>query len=590
MRTPGRSRVTLARSTTAAVKRPNSKQRRPEKAPARRRAASAKSEDAGGWVGSAEQLYLVLQEAGDAITVTDLRGDLRYANKAAAIAMGFDDPDEALRLSREQLMARFDLLDADGRPLSEDTLPGRRAGREGSAPETLVRFRIRTTGEERWSLVRPTVVRGSDGEPQFVISAFHDVTALKETERRLSLLADAGSILGRSVDYQESLNGLAQLVVPVLADWCVVDVVEPESGVRRVAVAHQDPNLVALAEEVQQRWPSSIEEGVTGQVLTTGEPLLLPMITDQQLIEAAQDEEHGRHLRALGLRSAVILPLVARERVLGLLTLVRSDQSRAFSEDELPVLRELAARAGTAVDNSRLLWEATEAVRLRDDFLAIASHDMRTPLAAVLGYLQLALRRAQQANDPSSPKLVEYLTAAEGVAGRLTDLVADLMDVSLLRSGQPIALEPQQLEIGQVAERVLDAHRRIAPNHRFALDQDEPVLVSADLRRFERVLDNLLSNAVKFSPSGGDVRITVRRDGPTAQITVADQGLGIPGSELPELFTRFRRASNAAGLRGTGLGLAGSREIIRQMGGDIVVASREGIGSTFTVTLPRLEE
>ena len=540
-----------------------------------------------GWIGSAEQLYLVLQEAGDAITVVDMGGELRYANKAAATAMGFEDPAEAVRLPREELMARFELLDAEGRPLPEEALPGRRAQREGSAPETLVRFRIRETGDERWSLVRPTLVRGLDGKPQFVISAFHDVTALKATERRLTLLADAGSILGKSVDYQESLNELARMVVPDLADWCVVDVVEQESGVRRVAVAHEDPSLVALAEEVQRRWPSNIEEGATGEVLRTGEPLLVPIITEEQLAAAASDAEHEKHLRALGLGSVVVLPLVARERVLGLLTLVRSDQSRAFREDELPLFGELAARAGTAVDNSRLLHEATEAVRLRDDFLAIASHDMRTPLAAILGYVQLALRRARKTEKSGGgEKLVEYLSAAENMAGRLTDLVADLMDVSLLRSGRPIALEPVELEIGQVAERVIEGHRKLAGTHHFVLDRVESVVVQADLRRLERVLDNLLSNAVKFSPDRGEIRVTIDREGAMARIRISDQGLGIPKADLPELFTRFRRASNVAGVRGTGLGLAGSREIVRQMGGEIEVSSREGKGSTFTVTLP----
>jgi PAS domain S-box-containing protein len=532
---------------------------------------------------------MVLQEVGDAITVVDMGGELRYANKAAATAMGFRDPEEVVRLPREELMAHFELLDADGRPLPEDALPGRRVQREGSASETLVRFRIRATGEERWSLVRPTLVRDASGNPQFVISSFHDVTELKATERHLTLLADAGSILGKAVDYQDSLNELARMLVPDLADWCVVDVVEAESGLRRVAVAHEDPDLVEMAEEVQRRWPSNIEEGPTGEVLKTGEPLVLPVISEEQLLAAARDEDHAAKLRALGLVSVVILPLVARERVLGLLTLVRSDASRAFRADEIPLLRELAARAGTAVDNTRLLHEATEAVRLRDDFLAIASHDMRTPLAAILGYLQLALRRIRKADDPGAQKLLEYLSAAESTAGRLTDLVADLMDVSLLRSGRPIALEPVELEVGLVVKRLVDAHRKLAQTHRFVHEQSEPVNVRADLRRLERVLDNLLSNAVKFSPAGGEIHVTVDQEGGVARVRVKDRGLGVPKDEVAELFTRYRRASNVAGVRGTGLGLAGSREIMRQMGGDIEVASREGKGSTFTVTLPIVE-
>jgi len=185
---------------------------------------------------------------------------------------------------------------------------------------------------------------------------------------------------------------------------------------------------------------------------------------------------------------------------------------------------------------------------------------------------------------------VEYLSAAEGMAGRLTDLVADLMDVSLLRSGRPIALEPVALEIGSVVERLVDVHRKLARTHKFVLDRSQPVSVQADLRRFERVLDNLLSNAVKFSPAGGEIRVTVDTAGDQARVRVKDRGLGIPENDLPELFTHYRRASNVAGVRGTGLGLAGSREIMRQMGGDIEVISREGKGSTFTVTLPIVDE
>ena len=451
-----------------------------------RRAGSAIKTTEGGWVGSTEQLYMVLQvydHAHESPRVMTLPLVV-LGVCSLCVAWGWPLYDaEASMLGHHlhhgqhySVLADFGLI-----PELEEALPGRRAQREGSAPEGLVRFRIRATGEERWSLVRPAVVRAPGGQVQFVINSFHDVTALKETERRLTLLADAGSILGKSVDYQESLNELARMVVPQLADWCVVDVVEPESGLRRVAVAHEDASLVELAEEVQRRWPSNTEEGATGDVLKSGEPLLLPVITEEQLLTAARDEEHGRYLRALGLNSVAILPLTARGRVLGLLTLVRSDRSRAFGEEELPLLGELAARAGTAIDNSRLLHEATEAVRLRDDFLAIASHDMRTPLAAILGYLQLGLRRAKRVEEPGSEKLVEYLSAAESMAGRLTDLVADLMDVSLLRSGRPIALEMVELEVAPVLERVIDVHQKLARTHRFAFVHDAPVVVQADL-------------------------------------------------------------------------------------------------------------
>ena len=541
-----------------------------------------------GWLGSAEQLRTVLMRAADGITVQDANGQVRFANLAAARAMGFDDPEVLSRIAPADLMARFELLDAAGHALSPEELPGRRLLRGGAEEEAVVRFRVKATGEERWSLVRPSAVRAADGRIEFVISSFQDVTALKDSEHRLHLLADAGAILGRSTDYQETLNELAHLVVTELADWCVVDIVEPESGMRRVAVAHADPAKVRLAEEVQRRYPSTDPEGgPVGTVIRTREPLLLPIVTDEQLAEAARDEEHAGYLRVLGLRSVLIVPLVARDAALGALTLVRSDPGRAFGQADLRLTRELAARAAVAVDNARLLNDATEALRLRDDFLAVASHDMRTPLAAILGYLQLARRRLDGPDAPDLERLAGYIQSAEATTNRLTGLVADLMDISLLRAGQPLPLERSRVDLAELAARLADQHRRLAPEHVLTLEiGNDPMIVDADSRRLATVLDNLIENAVKFSKPEQAITIAVAKDGGFARLSVIDRGLGIPTEELPRIFERFRRASNASGVRGTGLGLAGSREIVRQLGGEITVESRVGSGSTFSVRLP----
>jgi len=543
-----------------------------------------------GWTGSAGELALVVQEIADGITVQDLSGQICYANLAAAQSMGFPSVEALIGTPQAELLARFEVLDASGRPLSADELPVRRAVRGDPSPESLIRFRVRSTGEERWSLVRPKVVRAADGSPRFVVSAFRDVTTLRATEQRLTLLADAGEILTRSADYQETLNELANLVVRELADWCVVDVIEEGSGVQRVAVAHRDPEKLAEAQEVQRRWPSRPgADDATGRVLRTGEPLLIPLITDEQIREAATDPEHAEYLFRLGLRSVVIEPLNARGRVLGVLTLVRSDADRAFNEAELPLLRELAVRAATSVDTARLLHETTEAVRARDDFLAVASHDMRTPLAAILGYLQLALRRLRPADPASDVKLNEYLRAAERMTERLTHLVTELMDVSLLQSGQPLAIDRQPVDLGDLASRMVEVHGRLSAAHTFTCDGDSRVVAYADVGRLERVLDNLLSNAIKFSPNGGEIRVTVTSTGTHGRLSVTDAGLGIPAADLPGIFERFRRGSNVGPVTGTGLGLAGSREVMQQMGGDIEVESVEGEGSTFTVVIPLAE-
>jgi signal transduction histidine kinase len=324
-------------------------------------------------------------------------------------------------------------------------------------------------------------------------------------------------------------------------------------------------------------------------VLRSGQSLLIPVVTDEQIDAAAADPEHADYLRRLGLRSVVIEPLSARGHVLGVLTLIRSDSERAFSEAELPLIRELAVRAATSVDTTRLLHETTEAIRARDEFLAVASHDMRTPLAAILGYLQLALRRLRPGAATADEKLKDYLQAAERMTERLTHLVTDLMDISLLQSGQPLAIDREPVDLCELARRMVEAQGRLITSHEFIYEADGSIVVQADAGRLERVLDNLLSNAVKFSPNGGEIRVAVTADAGQGRLSVADQGLGIPTADLPALFERFRRGSNVGRVSGTGLGLAGSREVVQQMGGDIEVESVEGQGSTFTVVLPLAE-
>ena len=197
-----------------------------------------------------------------------------------------------------------------------------------------------------------------------------------------------------SVDYQEALQELADLLVGSISDWCVVDVLEPGQPATRVAVAHADPAKRGLAEEIQRRYPTDPEApGGVHDVIRTGIPTVVTEVSEDALRAAARDDEHFRLLQQVDIGSAIIVPLRARGEVFGALTLVGSSGRHRYTDADLPLIEELAGRAATAVDNARLLHEANEAVRLRDDFLAMASHDMRTPLAVILANLQLARRR-----------------------------------------------------------------------------------------------------------------------------------------------------------------------------------------------------
>ena len=425
------------------------------------------------------------------------------------------------------------------------------------------------------------------GGVRLVINTFQDVTQLKGTEHRLRLLADAGAVIGRSVDYQEALQELADLLVGSISDWCVVDVLEPGQPATRVAVAHADPAKRGLAEEIQRRYPTDPESpGGVHDVIRTGVPTVVT--------EVSEDASAGGRARRRALPPAAAgghrlgnhRPAASTGRGLR-----RADPGRLLGP--APVHRgrpapDRGARPtrGDGVDNARLLHEANEAVRLRDDFLAMASHDMRTPLAVILANLQLARRRLV-GQDGEHGEVFKNLDAAERTTQKLTGLVGELMDISILRSGQSLPLNREAVDLAAVAESTADEYRRLSAEYEITTRLEEGVVGDWDAIRIERVLRNLLDNALKYSPDGGSVEVVVRSDDGWAVAEVTDHGVGIPEDELPLLFEKFHRGSNTRDLRGTGLGLAGSRAVVEQLGGTIDVRSRLGAGSTFAVRLPR---
>jgi signal transduction histidine kinase len=216
----------------------------------------------------------------------------------------------------------------------------------------------------------------------------------------------------------------------------------------------------------------------------------------------------------------------------------------------------------------------------------MASHDMRTPLAAVRGYAQL-IRRHLSGQSPDMEAVDRWLTDIEVGSDRLAQLVGEFTDASLLRGGQTVPLQPVATDLVQLAAERVAEHQRGTEAHRIELVAEGESLVGQwDGVRLGRVLDNLIGNAVKFSPDGGRVEVRVGRDDGHAVIAVADEGIGIPASELSLIFTPSYRARNADNVFGTGLGLSGSQRLVEQMGGAIEVSSNLGVGTCFTIRLP----
>ncbi|MER3406120.1 MAG: hybrid sensor histidine kinase/response regulator, partial [Chloroflexota bacterium] len=236
--------------------------------------------------------------------------------------------------------------------------------------------------------------------------------------------------------------------------------------------------------------------------------------------------------------------------------------------------------------------EAQQALQLRDDFLASIAHDLRSPLATIKGYTQMLQMRLGRLDLPEAQRLVEMLQRIDATVGRMSGFLTELLDLSRLRTGQPLELRRERVELVALVRHLVLEHQHTAPSHRLSLVASVPELVGWwDRLRLERVLSNLLSNAVKYSPQGGQITVTVARQLDSGQewavLAVQDQGIGIPAEDLPHIFERFYRGRNVAGkIGGTGIGLTSARAIVEQHGGTLTVQSIEGQGAVFTVRLP----
>ncbi|MDI1475319.1 MASE1 domain-containing protein [Polyangium sp. y55x31] len=407
--------------------------------------------------------------------------------------------------------------------------------------------------------------------------------AAERAEQRMKFLATASEILSESLEFSTRFAALARLCVQSMADWCVIDV--GEGGVfRRLGGAHRDPSHEVLLRQLEERYaPDASSPQPAGRVLRTGKPVLLPLVTDEVLGEHSVDDEHARLIRALGTHSAMAVPLSVRGQTIGVLSLGCAAPGRHYSPADLELATELARRAAISIDNARLYRDAQAAVRLRDEILSIASHELNTPMTSLQLDVQTLKRGAVQSGDPFPPSL----TRVERQVKKLARLIQELLDVTRITTGRMhLQIEDVDLPtvVRDVAERFTeDLSRAACP---LMLHADSSMIGRWDHIRLEQVVTNLISNAIKFG-SGHPIEIWVGEADGMARLTVRDHGIGIPADRLPYIFERFERAVSSRAYAGLGLGLYIVRSIVEALGGSIRVESTVGSGTMFTVELPR---
>ncbi|RYZ02331.1 MAG: PAS domain S-box protein [Myxococcales bacterium] len=545
------------------------------------------------------QLEAILEGVVDGITVQDRSGNIIFANSAAARLMGLSSAEEVLKEPPGELIKRFELLDEHGFLFPQEQLPGRRVLAGEPEASALVLTRNKRRGSQWWCQIRASAVLDERGHPELAINIWHDVSHQRRRDQHDRYLNEVSTTLGKSLDYQVTLDSLARLLVPGLCDWCAIHLLEG-SQLRTVAVAHADPRKRKQAIDFQDNHPPDPDDtsGVW-QVIRTGQPILHSSLPDSAGDEAAAIPEHLKQLRATGIRSVIFVPITRRDEVSGTLSLMASDSGRRYDARDLALASELGRRVGAFIENALLFQrarsaaeraeeaarEAEAAGRMKDEFLATVSHELRTPLNAIMGWSSLLKTRS----DPAT--LTKGIEVIHRNAQSQSKLIEDILEVSRIITGK-LRLELKPVDLAQLVGDSLEAVRTSAAAREVKLELErppEPVVLVGDAERLQQVMWNLLSNAVKFTEHGGHVRVRLEQMRAQLVVTVTDDGKGIEPEFLPYVFDRFKQADSSTTRRfgGLGLGLAIVRHIVELHGGRASVSSAGlGRGSTFEVVLP----
>lgn len=442
--------------------------------------------------------------------------------------------------------------------------------------EPHLEFRIlRPDGGLRWVESWGRLQADEAGQPRRLVGICADRTQRKRIEEGLRLLAEANSVFSASLDPDTVLHAVAHLAIPQLADYCVIDVVE--QGVTRRVAAHSVPSHEERIQKTLAFLPDlSQERHPIARAIRTGEVQLVPELTPEILESLASTPEHGELLASFGIRSFLAVPLVARGKTRGTIALMFGASGRGYTSWEVTLAEELARRVALAIDNLYLFRDAREAVRARDQVLAVVSHDLRNLLSPI----SFSVEQLPEAGE----RAVEVIRRS---AAQMEKLIEELLDVARSEEGR-LVLERERLEAADLVREVVESHLAAAGRKAVRLAGEVAggtPPVECDRHRLLRVLANLVGNALKFTPAGGRIRVGAEPWGEAeVRFWVGDTGPGISEEDQQHLFVPFWQATPQP-RGGTGLGLAIAKRIVEAHGGRLWVDSRPESGSVFSFTV-----
>ncbi|MGZ3695872.1 MAG: ATP-binding protein [Bdellovibrionota bacterium] len=517
------------------------------------------------------RFYQLMEQAGDGILLADIKGNLTDVNTSAREMLGSSSGEDLLGKnlielfppeSASQLDAiRFDLL----------------------KPSTVYRgeWQVkRLDGKQILVEACSRILKGG-----IWLASIRDISERKKNEERLLFFSHSSQILAEALDYQDIIQKIAELVVPQIADYCVVYTKE-QGELQISATAHVAPSQRELLMKTAKDFPSILALQINNSAVATDTLTRYETVTEDTYRTISLNDDHFQRLKEIGTHSYVAAPLVARNRTIGTISMGITGTTRKFTAEDEDFLKEIVRRFALSLDNARLFRDTKTAVRAREDILAVVSHDLKNPLAAADLTIQLAIKKLSSGSPPETIR--EYLQKIRHSTQRMKRLIDLLLNFGKLQAGSfTVSKGPVRLK-----DLFKDAEEMFAPiAERAAISLEfkkaEDIVFSGDFDALSQALANLIGNAIKFSSPHSKVAVRIEIDhlGGEVRISVEDQGPGIPEDLQANLFERYWRPKNTA-QEGAGLGLYIARGVVRAHGGDISVASKLGKGSTFSIKLP----
>jgi PAS domain S-box-containing protein len=519
----------------------------------------------------------IVEIASDAVICMDVFQRITFFNKGAEAIFGWTSQEIIGQRIETLLPERYRPNHA--RQVAEFGRSKVKARRMGERREIAG---VRKNGEE--FPAEAAISQVNQGDDIVYTVALRDVTIRKRFEQRQQFLAQAGEKLATAFGSSETLNQVARLVVPMIADGCILEN-RVGNGFLAGAVAHVDPGCEEILEEISsagQRVPP--RDHPLMEILAKPSPVLLQSNAASRLLETSANPAYLKAMKAMNPQSALFLPLVAREQLIGALTLFRS--KRGFDGDDLGFAEDLARLTALALDNARLHDTVRASLRARDEMLGVVSHDLRNPVAAVKMLTRMLLLSPEGAGVDAHESIGLISRAAE----QMDALIRDLLDVNRLDSGK-LVIASAPVDPSVLLTDSLETLRPLVEEKGISLDlqiEDKLPKVMADRERIQQALSNLVGNAIKFSAAGSTIVVVPRREADEVVISVVDNGKGITAEQLPRVFDRYWQSSRTD-RQGAGLGLAIAKGIVEAHGGRIWIESTPGKGTTASFSLPFAE-